>query len=308
MKKGKLKILDFYVHGSAQYELSKLNHLFFFVDPNSKAPNWNINHRPLRSNVKLITEKEALLSRFDIVIIRSPLNPKRYEPFMRRGAIPVAAVQTTNPFPLSPKVKHVVWNCSQTMKKFSRPYYPGKNNYHIVHGFDPDEFEDLKLDRMPRVLTVANAFKKRKEIMGYDLWRGVNDSLGICDILGHDNENINSDIRQADTFAELIEYYNKYQVFLNTTIDSAMPRSRGEAAMCASAIVSTKNHSIGNYFEHKKDILYANSESEMIDAIKLLLNNKELSYELGQKARETAVKHFHIKDYIEKWSDVFRKL
>lgn len=301
------RILDYFCHGGAQYELFKTGHDFYVVGLDSKRPNWNVNNRPLLPNVRLITEQEAFKKNYDIVIVRSPLNPKRYEPFMSRGAAPVAVIQTTSVYVMSKYVRQVVWNCEETMKKFSQHHYPDKKHHHIVHGFDPEEFKNLHLERIPRVLSVANVFKRRSEIMGYELWRKVNDRTGLCDLVGHGNEDINPDFKEAATFQELVKLYNSYQIFWNTTKDSAMPRSRGEFLMTGGACISTNTHAIGRYFSHMKNIVFADSLRETVEAIELLLNNPSLREDLGARARETAIKHFHIKDFIEKWNYVFDK-
>lgn len=296
-----MNILDFYTHGGAQYELFKLNHTFYMMSPNGTKPKWDSLCRPMPNNLVLLDEFNARKMKFDKVIVRSPVNNDKYDYFIKRGAEPISVVQTTNTYAIPKECKKVVWNCEDVMNKYSKAQH---KNYYIVHGFDPDEFKKINIIQKPRVLTVANAFKKRAKIMGYPMWDKINMSLGICDVVGHDNININPNIKQATSFDELVNIYNSYQVFLNTTIESAMPRSRGEAAMCGMAICTTNNFDIGKYFSNKKDILYINSDIQAIDKIKYLLDNKSYREDLGLAARETAIKHFHIKDYLSKWEEV----
>ena len=301
----KLRILDYFVHGGHQYEFVKTGHTFYLVDPSSLRPNWDVNDRPLLSNVNLITEQEAFRKLYDVVIIRSPINIDRYRPFLKRGAKSVAVVQTTSPYKIPNETKHVVWNCYKSMEKYK---YPNKNNYHIVHGFDPNEFKQLHLDKNFRILTVANSFKKRAEIMGYDLWDRISAKLQVCDLIGDGNKDINEKIKKAADFNSLVEIYNQYSVFLNTTKESAMPRSRGEAAMCGMPIVSTRNFDIDKYFTHQKNAILTNDKNEMVSSLKDFLKSPTMCEDYGQAAHEVAMKYFHINDYISKWNEVLENL
>lgn len=303
----KLRILDYYCHQGNQYEFFKTGHDFYLVSPDAQKPNWDINDRPLPKNVSLITEQEGFKKLYDVVIVRSPINITRYTPFIRRGSIPIAVVQTTSPYPVPREVKHVVWNCQEAMKR-SGKFYIGKQNHYIVHGFDPEQFQNLNLEKKERILTVANVFRQREKIMGYDLWRPVADQLKICDLVGHGNEKIPESLGKATGFQDLIKYYNSYQMFLNPTRESAMPRSRGEALMCGMATVSTSGFDIKNYYTNGKDILFADSSGEMIESIKRLQQNPNLIQDLGHQARETAIKNFNISDYISKWNQVFKSV
>ena len=304
----KLKILDYFVHGAHQYEFAKTGHHFYLVDPSSNKPNWDINDRPLLDNVHLISEQEAFKKLYDVVIIRSPVNVKRYEPFIRRGSKSVAVVQTTSPYKIPSQTKNIVWNCVKTMDKFGKDRFPGKKNHYIVHGFDPNEFTNLHLEKNSRILTVANSFKKRADIMGYDLWERISNKLQVCDLIGDGNKDISPSIKKAENFQKLIEIYNSYSVFLNTTRDSAMPRSRGEAAMCGMALVTTRNFDVDRYFTHGKSAIITNDKNEMVNFLKEFLKSPAMCEDYGQAAHEIAVKHFHVNDYITKWNQVLESL
>ncbi len=302
----KIKILDYFVHQANQYEFSKLNHEYYLVAPNSQKPDWDENDRPLRKNIHLITEHEALRKIFDIIIIRSPIHMDRYKPFIKRGSIPIGTIQTTSPYPMHKDVQNIVWNSYDAMKKH-QSYYPKRHHHYVVHGFDPNEFQNLNFERNNRILTVANVFKQRDKIMGYDLWNEVNKIIGNCDLVGHGNDDIPESLGKAKNFQELLNYYNSYQIFFNPTKESAMPRSRGEALMVGMATVTTSKFDIAQYYSHKKNILFANTVSEVLENIKLLNNNSKMVEDLGNKARETAMKHFHISDYISKWDNILKK-
>jgi glycosyltransferase involved in cell wall biosynthesis len=300
----RLRIADYYVHQGNQYEFAKTGHIYCLTGMNGQSPDWNNDHRPLLPNIILSQESKITRMKFDIVMIRSPLNMKRYKPYLKNGAKGIAVVQTTTPFPVPGPVKHIVWNSYQVMKECSS-FYKGKTHHYIPHGFDPKEFKPLGVDKNNKILTVANAFKSRGDLLGYPLWDWIDQKTGACEVWGHGNGDMKRGIRRADSLEELIRVYNSYSAYFNPTISSAMPRSRGEAAMCGLPIVSTNNYDIGMYFKNGENGFISNNREELLLYLNKLISDKSLAEDMGSLARETAIKHFHIKDNIEKWNHVF---
>lgn len=300
----KYNILDFYVHQGHQREFFKLDHNFYLTNHDGKLPNWNTAHRKLNPNVQLIDLKKNNI-KFDIVMVRTPINPNLYLDLLRTGSRGIGVIQTFDPVNLHNSVKHIVWNSKIAMNNHVG-FFKGKKEYHIVHGYDPEEFIDLKLSRNNEILTVANVFKKRSKIMGYNIWDAANRKLGGISLVGHGNTDIPGSIKEAKSFDELIKLYNTYGIFFNPTIKSAMPRSRAEAAMCGMPIVSTGFCDFSFYFRNKKDAFISNNTEELIRYLKQLKDNKNMRVEYGSAAREAAIKHFHIKEYLSKWEDVIK--
>jgi len=306
----KLRVLDYYCHQGHQYEFFKTGHEFHLTGLNSVKPNWNKAHRPLNDNVLLIDERRAHELKYDVVIVRSPLNPQRYMPFVKNGAIPIAVGQTTSPYGVIPQVKHMVWNSLDVMNKYKGHYHRKMKHHYIVHGFDPKEFKPMKgVEKNGRVLCILNVFEKRARFLGWDLWNKVNDKTGsICDVLGHGNPGLKMSIGDADTFEDLVNYHSQYSLFFNPTTNSAMPRSRAEAMMSGCPIVSTNNFDIRRYIKHKKSGYLSNDPKELTKYIKLLLKNDDLRIEMSANGREAAIKHFHIRDFTSKWNNIFSLL
>lgn len=301
----KYKILDFYVHQGAQRELFKTGHDFYLVGANGEVPHWNVEHRPLGSNVRLISEKQAEVMDFDIVIIRTPISYSRYKKFLNRNNAGIAAIQTVDPIWLPKEVEHIVWNSRQAMKN-KLSFYRNRHQHFIPHGYDPEEFRPLGIEKNNRVLTIANHFKKRELIMGYSLWNSVRGKINVCDVVGSKNEDVPGAIEHLQSMDDLIECYNRYSVYFNPTIQSVMPRTRAEAAMCGMPIVSTTNYDFANFFT-EKEAIFANTANEAIYGINKLLKSKAMQKEYGEKARQIAIKHFHIDDYLSRWNAIFKR-
>lgn len=305
-KMARYKIVDWYVHQGHQYEFFKAPHDFCLIHPNGSRPNWNEEHRPLGDNVTLVTEEEALRMSFDIVIIRTPIPSKRYRKFINKGAVPIAVIQTTDPIWLPPNVHHIVWNSRQAMKK-RLGFYKNRHQHFIVHGYDPKEFKPIDVEKNERVLTIANHFKKRDHIMGYDFWEFVQNRARICDVVGSKNEDVPGSLPHTESMDELIRLYSEYSIYFNPTRHSAMPRSRAEAAMCGMPIVSTMNYDFKNFFNPRKDALMSNNPRDLLKFINRLSESEQMRADYGGRARELAIKHFHIDDFLAKWELIFER-
>lgn len=310
-----LKIMDWLVHGGHQYEFFKTGPQFYCSKLNGEPPKEGDFGRPIFSSIStnVLVNREIILSRnkYDLIMVRAGLNPKRYNRFRKISRVPgIATIQTVGRhpdpnFPLPNWVKCVVWNSKVCMDN-NYKNLPGKHHFYIPHGFDPVEFKKKDLKKNGRVLTVASVFRKRGSKLGFSDWKHVSDSLNNCDLVGHGDEDLSESI---GTFPmpKLCNIYNRYSVFLNTTTKSAMPRSRGEALMCGMATVTTNNYGINRYLRDGYDCLFADNKEDMIKKIKLLLDNKNLSLEIGNNARNSAKKYFNISTYISRWEEVFTK-
>lgn len=310
-----LKVMDWLVHGGHQYEFFKTGPEFFCTKLNGEPPLEGDFGRPIyeNPNVNMTAEKERKLLRrrdFDIMMVRLGLNPKRREPFRKFNKIPgIAVIQTATgsfpnkSFPLPSWVKVVVWNSKSAMDRGYKNL-PGKKHFYIPHGFDPNEFCNLNSERNNRILTVANVFEKRGKILGFNDWRHVSRATGLCDLVGHGDESLKESIGCFPT-PKLVDIYNSYSAFLNTTLTSAMPRSRGEALMCGTPIVTTNNNGISLYLENNKSCLFADNRFDMEKAVKRVLEDEGLAKSLSYNGRRAALKHFHLDRYTEEWGEAF---
>jgi len=303
-----LKIADWLVHGGHQYEFFKTNHVFFCTKPSGFAPTPQDQGRPRNKNVNYVTEARLSNENYDILMVRTGVGSHKYKTLRyKRGNTPgIAVIQTHTPSSSIPRwVRCMVWNSKDTMVKYMQKF-PDKKHFYIPHGFDPDEFIDFKVERNNRVLSAVSVFEKRGSLLGFDEWRWVSNKLRKCDLLGHGNEDLKESIGSF-SLTKLVRKYNKYGVFLNTTTKSAMPRTRAEALMCGTPLVTTNNFGINKYLTHGKNCLFANTKEDMLKCVKKVLASKSLQEDLGAAGREAAIKHFHINLYIKRWNEVFKE-
>ena len=299
-----MKILDFLVHGGHQYEFFKNDAKFYCMGVSGELHTHESLGRPKQENVFFIQNHNLENLNPDIVMIRAGINYEKYYPFIKGGAKAIAVIQTNTPFKIPDWCKIVVWNSKISMDNFSGQMKNKKHHY-IVHGFDPSEFKLLNIERNNRILSSYSLFKQREAFLGYNHWSLVNNKLNICDVIGHGNEDIKNNIGTF-SYPKLVDIYNSYYAYLNTSTHSAMPRSRGEAMMCGLPIITTSNYDAKFYFKNKINCLIADNADDMIKSINLLLSNKSLFNDISNNGRNAAIKYFNIKDYIQKWSNILK--
>tara|TARA_B100001029_G_C14962233_1_gene395140 strand:+ start:39 stop:965 length:927 start_codon:yes stop_codon:yes gene_type:complete len=299
-------IADWLVHGGHQYEFFKANGRFLCTNPDKSKPDYNILNRPKNPKVTYVTEEGLLRANFNIAMIRAGVKyDGTNKAVIKNRAAGIAVIQTHKPFKVPDWVRCVVWNSDYAMRHYRRQL-PYKKHFYIPHGFDPDEFANLGLDRNERVLSAASLFEKRNSVMGFSDWRWVADRLGICDVIGHGNPGLKECIGNF-SLEQLVKKYNEYSVFLNTTTRSAMPRVRGEALMCGTPVITTENYGIGKYLVHGKSCFFANKREDMLTFSRKLLGSKSMQVDFGEAGREVAIKHFNIKEYLDRWNNVFEE-
>lgn len=304
MMSKKYVIADWLVHGGHQYEFFKTSDAFFCTNPNGSRPSFQKLNRPRNYTVKYLTQEDMLRRQFNIVMVRAGVRyDKIIKHISKNKAVGIAVIQTHTPFKVPKWVRCVVWNSEVAMAKFKRNF-PGKHHFYIPHGFDPCEFNFTGLDRNGRVLTGASYFKRRGSLLGFSEWNWLSKKTGLCDVVGHGNPEIPQCVGNF-SLDELVKKYNQYSIFLNTTTKSAMPRVRGEALMCGTPVVTTKNYGIEKYLVNKKSCLYADTKEDMHIAIKNILESKSLSLDLSSEGRAAAIKYFHINEYKARWQEVF---
>jgi len=306
----KYAIADWLVHGGHQYEFFKTGHRFYCTGPDGLRPDPKSLGRPVNKNVLYMRQITLREKRVNIIMIRAGQVGQKIYNHMRkryRGNNPVgiAVMQTFKPYPVPPWTRCIVWNSEYCMLKH-RGEFPKQKHFYIPHGFDPNEFSLLDLPRNGKMLAAGSLFKQRNNVLGYDDWRWVADRLeGRCSLIGHGN-NEPEDIG-CHALEKLVKVYNRHSVFLNTTNKSAMPRTRAEAMMCGMPLVSTSNYGIEKYLINGKNCIIANTKEDMLKGVQKVLDLPSMQLDLSAESRETAVKHFNIKDYLTRWEEVFEE-
>ena len=124
--------------------------------------------------------------KFDVIIHRVASRPYFYRRFIGKNTKVIAVAQTTDLYKVPGFVSDIVWNSSVAMDNNSSRSSNFSNHY-IPHGFSPNEFRPLNLNRDKDVMIIANDFLERHKFLNYKLWHDMSKNLNNFnfDIWGH---------------------------------------------------------------------------------------------------------------------------
>jgi glycosyltransferase involved in cell wall biosynthesis len=193
---------------------------------------------------------------------------------------------------------NIIFNNHTSQKEWA---LPNKKQRVIWHGFDPNEWP-VNQGTYDGVLTVCSKFSNRPHVTGYNLWKEV---VGRGDfdykVVGNDKK---LDIVQTDSWDHLRKLMRDYRVYFSPTLNSPMPRSRGEAFMSGMPMVSTSAQDADLFIEDGVSGYLADEPEHILEHINELLRNKRKRTRLGRNAREKAVEVFHIDRYLNQWREL----
>ena len=297
-----MKVFDFLAHEGQQYELCKLKCEFSMViDKNHR---WNTRYRPQPENVTCYdhsTMSMKFVEEHDVAIIH---NYKHFQ-LLRECKIPKIILmhcsrigQGDPEFANEDLSDYIIVYNSYTDKERWNLTCP--RQYVVWHGFDPDEWPSSDRE-INKVLTAGRRISERDNICGYRIIETFERS-GIPMKLIGDNPALG--IQSPDSFTDYRRFFSKYAVYLNPTLKSPMPRSRGEAMMSGIPIITTGFYDESMFIENGVNGFYSNNISELKEYTALVLADKKLQAKLAQGIRRTAFEKFHIKTYLTHWREI----
>lgn len=297
-----MRILDFKFHIGYQYELSKLGHKFDLAF-SSVYGEWDSRMRPLPGNVSCIDEFD--IKKYDLAIAH---NNKQFQLLKRYDIPKVIIVHSTfrggeNDLNLKKEDLsncYVVFNSIRDSEIWDLKNVPQKV---IWHGFDPSEWK-INEGIINKVLVVGRYIKPRSNITGYNLLKKVLKDIDYT-VVGNNPE---FNTKTAESFDQLKNYYRDYAVFFNSSVESPMPRARAEAMMSAMPIVTTDLYDTERFIEDGVNGFKSNNAELLKEYLLLLLFDVNRRKELGNNARETAIKYFHIHRFLSEWREVIETL
>lgn len=303
-------------HERYQSNLARTGHNFFSIKPpNSKG--WNEEYAPLPPNYHIIDANyfyKTFIHQIDFDLILSQTKFGQYQTFHQLANllhVPLISLEHTVPNDVAAEEKialyqqmggHInvyLWNYSKQAWRSNRI-----NDRIVYHGMDTDFWRnDVPVEqREPRILTVVNDFINRDRECGYGVWRYVTDLMptsvyGTTPGLS----------KAAESSAELVNIYNRHQIYVNTSIVSSLPMSLLEAAACGCAIVTTKTCAIPEIFTHNENCLISNDADEMRSYVIELLNDKDKIIRLSNAARKMIEDTLPMDRFVNKWNRIFNE-
>lgn len=167
--------------------------------------------------------------------------------------------------------------------------------YPLIHGLDPDEWWDLPKE--PRVVLAVSPggldkYYNRELISA--IKAAVYEKTGLTVI--HIQVNIKF---EQDNYYQYRDYIARSLISIAPYKDSPMPRSRTEAMLSGSCVLSSRYHGAEEFIKHGVDgFIVPDNPLSYANAIHHLINgNYREAVAMGQRAKVKAQNLFHIDRY-----------
>lgn len=339
----KLKILTHRAHCGHQFELWKLPcNVTMISGLGDNLDSWDFNMRPLPVNAKF-THYSKLDKDYDLIIChfdenalepRHPKVPKDWATNFRyllenfKDTPKIAICHGTPQFleqgDLSKETVTILEDRKERLVTYlndvpivcnsylAEKQWNFKNSRTIWQGFDPNDFS--LGTREKGILTInEKALEQRPHYRGYFLYHQIKNKLNskyLPQYTSIENPKVYSN--SQDYAIQKYENYKKgvgsHSVFLNTTILSPMPRTRGEAMMLGLTIVTTPDHDANMFITHGENGYIIKDIDETSEILKFLVDNNQIAQTIGNKGRETAIKFFSVSRYLDDWTKTLQEL
>lgn len=174
----------------------------------------------------------------------------------------------------------------------------------IWHGFDPDEFRVGSHTR--DVLTLRHDHTRPH-------YRGIFEQIEIERQLNPDLEIVRGGpkelpikARNTNAFAMrkfrfYVDHIGQFKIYLNATLRSPMPRSRGEAMMTGTIPVTLANHDAEMFIENGVDGFYSEKPEDLACFINDTIYDARRIAEMSAAARKKAIDLFHCQRFLNDW-------
>ncbi len=200
----------------------------------------------------------------------------------------------------------VVCNSHQALAEW------GFENARVIwHGFDPQEFPRGTLER--DVLALQADFARPH-------YRGAWEFTEVTSLLapgvgvetashpGAPIENRSQNPYAVRNFRSYVDRIRQFKFYLNTTLRSPMPRSRGEAMMTGVIPVCLRNHDVDLFIENGVDGFYADRAEDLAVFIGEALRDPERLAVMSTAARLKALDVFNHDRYLAAWDALLREV
>lgn len=177
----------------------------------------------------------------------------------------------------------------------------------IWHGFDPQEFPNGSHTRHVLALGEDPHRPHYRGAWGHELVASRLDDGIRIETSAHKGapiEHRESNVFAVRNFRSYVDRIGEFTAYLNTTLRSPMPRSRGEAMMTGVIPVSIANHDVERFVDQGKNGFYSSDAAELADWLNYLFRHPSEARKISAAARRTATDVFNHDRYLTAWSEL----
>ncbi|MFZ2752273.1 MAG: class I SAM-dependent methyltransferase [Lysobacteraceae bacterium] len=183
----------------------------------------------------------------------------------------------------------------------------------IWHGFAPCDFPPGAHDRDVLAMNI-NALRNRPHYNGlfvYDEVGARTGDIATIDCLrtpDPDGYEAGTAAWATAKYQNYVREIGRYKTYLNTTLRSPMPRSRGEAMMAGLVSVSMRNHDADLFIKNGVNGFFGDSAAELAEQLAWLAANPQRADAMRQASRRTAMQLFNQDRYLAEWSALLKRI
>jgi glycosyltransferase involved in cell wall biosynthesis len=187
-----------------------------------------------------------------------------------------------------------------------------KNSTVIWQGFSPHEYPETIKDQ--EILTMPYAaLRNRPHYNGLFIYKKVSELLNgsmQIDSLEVPDPPKSYGLRSHDwaeaKFRNYAREIGRYRIYLNPTLRSPMPRTRGEAMMAGAITVSMRNHDVDQFIQNGVNGFFADSPEELAEQLRFLKQQPAAMRKVSAASRLTALDQFNQDRYLSDWGRVLK--
>lgn len=314
MKKGRLKILIWHIHGSYLNCIVQAPHDFFLPTKPGRPEGYGGRGRTFDwpDNAIEVPAESVRDLNLDLIIYQTPKNyhedqheilteaqrrlPKIYLEHNTPKGHPTDTVHPID----DPNVLlvHVtdfnalMWDSGRCpVKVIEHAALPRPD---IVYGGELD-----------KGIVAVNGLKRRNRIAGYDVWLKARERVPL-DLVGMGSEELGGlgDYPQRD----LLALEAKYRFFFNPIRYTSLPLAVVEAMTIGLPIVALATTELPAVIVDGFNGYVSNNVELLIERMLMLLRDRDEARRLGQNARKVAQERFNISRFVLDWDDAFRQV
>lgn len=181
----------------------------------------------------------------------------------------------------------------------------------IWHGFDPQEFPAGSRTRDILALSPDRHRPHYRGAWEDAIVRGRLDPSLQIETAAHGGapmEPRGTHTYAVRTLRAYVDRIRQFTFYLNTTLRSPMPRSRGEAMMTGVIPVSLRNHDVDRFIENGVNGFYSDDPAELADWINHVFRDRDRVHMISAAARRTAIDLFNHDRYLAAWQRLLTEL
>ena len=306
----KLKIFTWHIHGSYLYYLS-LGHYDIYIptrDDKSEGYYGRGETFPFGRNVIEVPVEQISNFQFDCILFQSNKNflVDQYEILsLEQQALPKIYVEHNTPVGSPTDNMHVMNDpnvCMVHVTHFNKLMWHNITPVVkvIEHGVTmPKEQYSGTIEKG---IVVINHIEQRGRITGWDIFEQARKNVPL-DLVGMGT-------KQSGGLGEVLHpqlpaFISKYRFFFNPIRYTSFGLAVCEAMMAGMPIVALATTEYVTIIKDGENGFIDTNVERLINKMKLLINNRSLAIEMGEKARTTAMEKFGIQRFVSQWEAMF---